>query len=424
MVTVARSSSNNSAAVLLLLLATSSSLALAAGTTARPRPNILFLFADEMDGRIFDPESPQLKPPMPNLHKLAAGGAIFTVAYNQSPQCVPSRSALLVGLRTDQIEVWDNYHGIASTNGDPSSPDPHCAQQIARASNKSAAQAHEYCVALAKAQHAPPTFIDRLGSAGYRVELFGKMHAGAGLDRFPGQIGEFPFSWLGSSREWTRGLGPSLNLKGVNTADNSQTKWVVPDNVTLPASKQDYSAIDGCVSALDGGLFLRHHPQPAFLYCSILPPHPIQPVSCPECGTTYPTNATYMAAVASLDVQVPEQVPWEELHPNDRAAVVLKRSTHYDSVPREHIIHFRRVYFSMCFEADSLLGKVIDALDKAGGGAVRQNSYVLMISDHGEDNIEHRKPCMPEIDHRFELNPCAQVSPAKTICMTVPAVWP
>lgn len=64
--------------------------------------------------------------------------------------------------------------------------------------------------------------------------------------------------------------------------------------------------------------------------------------------------------------QVPEQVPWAALHPNDHAQIVLKRSTHYDSVPPEHIIHFRRVYFSMCFEADSLLGKVIDALDSSG----------------------------------------------------------
>ena len=104
---------------------------------------------------------------------------------------------------------------------------------------------------------------------------------------------------------------------------------------------------------------------------------------------TYPTNATYMAAVAGLDVRVPEQVPMAALHPNDRAAIVLKRSTHYDSVPPEHIIHFRRVYFSMCVEADSLLGKVIDALDSSGAG-VRQRSYVMMISDHGEDNIEHR----------------------------------
>ena len=58
------------------------------------RPNILFLMADEMDGRILDPSSPQLKPPMPNLNALAASGALFTTAYNQAPQCVPSRSAV------------------------------------------------------------------------------------------------------------------------------------------------------------------------------------------------------------------------------------------------------------------------------------------------------------------------------------------
>lgn len=59
----------------------------------------------EMDGRIFDPTSPQVKPPQPNLNRLAASGAVFARAYAQSPQCVPSRSALMVGLRTDQIEV-------------------------------------------------------------------------------------------------------------------------------------------------------------------------------------------------------------------------------------------------------------------------------------------------------------------------------
>lgn len=65
-----------------------------------------------------------------------------------------------------------------------------------------------------------------------------------------------------------------------------------------------------------------------------------------------------MDAVASLDVRVPEQVPWGKLHPNDWAQVMIKGGTWYDSVPPEHIIHFRRVYFSMCFESDSLLGQV------------------------------------------------------------------
>jgi len=194
---------------------------LVASALAAPVPpstkgsSILFLFADEMDGRIMDPASPQLKVPLPNLRKLAESGAHFAVAYNQSPQCVPSRSALMVGLRTDQIEVWDNYHGIAATNGDPDVPDSNCVKQIARGANESRAWGHAQCVALAKAQKAPPTFIDRLDTAGYNVSLFGKMHVGAGLDRFQGSIQEIPFSFMGKPREWSRGLGPSINLKGL-----------------------------------------------------------------------------------------------------------------------------------------------------------------------------------------------------------------
>ena len=42
------------------------------------KPNILFLMADEMDGRILDPSSPQTHPPLPNLNRLAARGAVFT----------------------------------------------------------------------------------------------------------------------------------------------------------------------------------------------------------------------------------------------------------------------------------------------------------------------------------------------------------
>ena len=43
---------------------------------------------------------------------------------------------------------------------------------------------------------------------------------------------------------------------------------------------------------------------------------------------------------------------------------------------------------SMCYEADSLLGEIIDALDASGA---RSSAYIIMISDHGEDNTEHRQ---------------------------------
>ena len=166
------------------------------------------LFSDEMDGRIFDPKSPQTKPPMPNLERLAKAGAVFTTTYSQSPQCVPSRSALMVGLRTDQIEVYDNFVGIAGVNGDPTVSDKHCV----------AAFGHDACVKFARMQKAPPTFIDRLHTAGYNVSLHGKMHVGAGLDQYGGpSFNAFPFA-AGTSakalREWTRGLGPVTNTKG------------------------------------------------------------------------------------------------------------------------------------------------------------------------------------------------------------------
>lgn len=68
-------------------------------------------------------------------------------------------------------QVYDNFVGIASTNGDTGNPDPYCVQSFGQAD----------CVGFAKSQQAPPTFIDRLDTAGYNITLFGKMHAGEAL---------------------------------------------------------------------------------------------------------------------------------------------------------------------------------------------------------------------------------------------------
>ena len=113
---------------------------------------------------------------------------------------------MMVGKRTDQIEVYDNFVGIAGVNGDPSNSDPYCAHEFGQAA----------CVEFAKTQKAPPTFIDRLHSSGYNVSLWGKVHVGAGLSEYPGAINAFPFT-AGTSakalREWTRGLCGSAGAR-------------------------------------------------------------------------------------------------------------------------------------------------------------------------------------------------------------------
>jgi len=336
-----------------------------ASTHAKPRPNILMLMADEMDGRIFDPASPQLKPPMPNLNALGAAGALFTTAYNQAAQCVPSRSAMMVGLRTDQIEVYDNAFGGIAVNGDASTPDNYCVKGY----NLS------YCKAVSASRPASPkTFIDRLSDGGYGINLYGKMHAGWGLDRYPGALYDFPFG-SGSqkiNREWTRGLGPATNIKG--SEQDSKAKDP-PDSKKKPAKKDDYKAMESCVSQLQSGLF--NSPSPQFLYCSLLVPHP-----------PYASNHTFMKAVANLTIGVPEWVPKASVHPNDFATSFLKGTWLADDFKAKDIVYFRNVYFSMCYEADVMLGEIINALDASGA---RANTYVIMVSDHGEDNYEHRQ---------------------------------
>ncbi len=348
--------------MLLLLMTTLCKFAM-----ADMRPNILFLMADEMDGRIFDASSPQVKPPMPNLNRLAKAGAVFTHAYNQAPQCVPSRSAMLVGLRTDQIGVYDNFLGGIAVNGDSSNPDPHCVQSFNRS----------YCIRLSQnRKNSPATFIDRLYNEGYGVHLYGKMHAGWGLDRYPGTIGEFPFTNGRSQkalREWTRGLGPETNIKGKTQLNHAPAP---SDTEPKPATGVDYQCMNSCVSILRKGLF-NNKSAPQFLYCSLIVPHP-----------PYASNHTFMKAVENMTIDVPSFVPKSIIHPNDRTTAILKSTWNADQFNASNIEYFRRVYFSMCFESDDMLGQIIDALDDSGAA---DRTYVVMISDHGEDNFEHRQ---------------------------------
>ena len=359
------------AAILILGVLLLSTAASSTATTSR-RPNILFLMADEMDGRIMDPDSPQVKPPMPNLNRLAASGANFAISYNQAPQCVPSRSAMMVGLRTDQIEVWDNFVGGAAVNGSLTDVDHKCVASFNRS----------FCEAAADRQKAPPTWIDHLAEAGYGINLYGKMHAGFGLDRYPGSIQEFPFNnptgkatskEAKELREWTRGLGPETNVKGVVQA----SKCAHPsESLKRPALSVDYQCMDSCVAALRGGLF-SNSSAPQLLYCSIIVPHP-----------PYQSNSTFMQAVANLTVDVPRLVPHGDCHPNDRTTSIIKGLWEMDSFAPEAVIYARRVYFSMCYEADVMLGEILSALDESGE---RENTFVIMLSDHGEDNFEHRQ---------------------------------
>lgn len=67
-------------------------------SAAAPKPNILFIIADDLATRLgCYGDGAAITP---NLDRLAAGGVVFTKAYCQGAVCTPSRTSFMLGLNT------------------------------------------------------------------------------------------------------------------------------------------------------------------------------------------------------------------------------------------------------------------------------------------------------------------------------------
>ena len=87
--------SHKLSAILALLFITS--ITCVPSNAAEPKPNIVFILADDMgygDPHCFNPQS---RIPTPNIDRLATQGMMFTDAHAAGAVCVPSRYGLLTG---------------------------------------------------------------------------------------------------------------------------------------------------------------------------------------------------------------------------------------------------------------------------------------------------------------------------------------
>ena len=95
-----------------LALSVRSQEAAPAKPAAPARPNLLFVFSDQQHGRAAGFLDPFFV--TPNLDRLAADAYVFENAFCATPQCSPSRAAILTGLVPSTTGVVSNI-GSAGT---------------------------------------------------------------------------------------------------------------------------------------------------------------------------------------------------------------------------------------------------------------------------------------------------------------------
>jgi arylsulfatase A-like enzyme len=376
----------------------SASVAAAAGLTSKmtgttpphaagSRPNIILILADDMgfsDIGCFGSEVST-----PNLDRLASRGIRINQFYN-NPRCCPSRASIMTGLWSQQAGMgmmvadygrypYPGYAGILNAN--------------------------------------TLTIPEALKPAGYNTAMVGKWHLApeneAGMRDWPLQ--------RGFDRFWGMIAGASVYYESPHLFNGNDKLPPPPKDQYLTDLWADHAV--GYVNEL------AQEKKPFFLYTAFNAPH--WPIQAPEADVQkYATR--YAAGWDALR---------EERHKKQIAMGIVSSkwplSPRDPRVPawnaaadKEWEIRRMAVYAAMIDHLDRSIGRIIDAVEKAG---IAQNTLILFMSDNGgnaeeiargrgiaarsaENATSHRAPGAPP----SEL-PCEQ---GMTCAGNVPGVMP
>ncbi len=289
------------------------------------RPNILLLQVDQLSAASL----PTYGDPVavtPRLDRLAEAGVVFERAYCNFPLCAPSRFSMASGRLASAIGAYDN--------------------------------AAEFPASI-------PSYAHHLRLRGYRTTLSGKMHF-VGPDQLHGfderlteEIYPADFSWVPN---WgNEGKRDTNDARGVRTAG------VCARSVQIDYDEEvAHKAIQHLFEMARCG-----ETSPFFLQVSLSHPH--EPFLCQQpFWDLYEGKAIPQPRLSGLSE-------------NEMDAHSLRLLGDFDMLGQRfsqaEVMRARRAYYGSISYVDSLIGRILDALEASGQ---TERTAILFTSDHGE----------------------------------------
>jgi iduronate 2-sulfatase len=326
----------------------------ASARAAEPKPNVLFIMADDLRTELAAYGSPAHTP---NFDRLAKRSVQFDRAYCQQAVCNPSRSSMLTGRRPDTLQLWSN--GIHFREREPD------------------------------VTTLPLWFKEH----GYTTRGVGKI------------FHNWHTKEHGDPRSWS---APEFLHYANHGADKPQVAGELPPNLaTLSATSAygqtsrcecrdvpDEAYFDGRVAAEAVRVLDEVKGRPFFLAVGFWKPH--APFNAPK---KY-WDLYDRAKLPPLDPRRPDGAPDLAFHDSRE---ILGPPQNRTPLTPEQAAEMRHGYFANIAYLDAQLGKVLDALERSGVG---DRTIVTSAGDHGYHIGEHSlwgKTSNFELDARVPL---------------------
>jgi iduronate 2-sulfatase len=306
------------------------------------RPNVLLICVDDLKPLLGCYGEAIVK--SPNIDRLAARGTVFESAYCNQAVCAPSRNALMTGLRSTTIGIYD-----LPTNFRRAVPD-----------------------AITVAQHFQNT--------GYRTEALGKiMHTGHGNHEDAASWSVAPWRPSGGNYAMVANRITTA-AKGTKAAD---ARGPAVENADVP----DHAYPDGKIAdeAVKRLRAAKEKPDtPFFLGVGFLRPH--LPFCAPQkYWDLYRREQFSLPEIRTAPIGAPAyaSTTWGELrnYTGIPASGPLSDETHRE------LLHG---YHAAVSFMDAQVGRVLDELDRLG---LAENTIVVFWGDHGWHLGDHGQWC-------------------------------